>query len=233
MRHFSNCGITRCGTIVRMLIPLALFVLLAAAQVAGDTVTTTLTIYPGWNLIGLPTVPVYPAPPDTFSTYQDGSLTGADAIDGNLERWNLTTQGLEQWNFFTSTFGNMEHGDGYWLYRNDSSAGTESYTAVDVSGDQLISLPKMGFTLVGYPNNTPTSTEFSTLMVTDGTQSLSIQDARDRGWSYGSAQYWRPAGGLGVTGLEDEFPDKTTLDKGEGYWFYAEMDGVAVIVPGL
>lgn len=211
----------------------ATLVLSVSLSAIAAPVTTSLTVYKGWNLIGFPTVPLNPAPPDVFSSYSDGGNTGGDAIDGKLYRWNPISGSLPGWDTFTTTWGNILIGDGYWLFRDDDASETFSYQGVDVSGDHWLSLPRAGWTLIGYPNNTPANVSYDALLVTNGIVTKSMTDAVADGWIADVAYYYvNASGSLKTTGIPDAFPDKTTLDKNEGYWFFTNQDNLALIVPG-
>lgn len=196
-------------------------------------VTTSLTVYNGWNLVGFPTVPLAPAPTDVFSGYTDDGNTGGDAIDGKLYRYNPILRSLLAWDTFTTTWGNILIGDGYWLYKNDAGAETFSYQGVDVSGDHWLSLPRAGWTLIGYPNNTPASVSYEALLVTNGIVTKSMTDAVADGWIADIAYYYSNSlRSLRTAGLPDAFPNKLTIDRNEGYWFFTNQDNLALIVPG-
>lgn len=217
----------------RLLLALCL-ALLAPAVARSAPISISLTIRHGWNLVSLQGAPLLPLPPDVFSAYTDDGDTGADAIDGNLYRFNPITSSLLAWDTFTTTWGGMLAGDGFWIYRSDATVANVTVTALDVSGDHWISLPRGEIqNLIGYPDNSPVSMSFADLQVTDGVDTLSIEEARDEGWINGFAYYYsNPLGSQRTTGLEDEFPDKETLDRGEGYWIQANIDDLALIVPG-
>lgn len=215
----------------------AAILLIGAVFANAAAVTTNIPIAPGWNLIGLPTVPLTPDPGSVFASYTDSGtgLTGMDAIDGNLYRWDPIAGGLVGYaEISPADFGNMLLGDGFWVFRNGTDTGTCSYQGVDVSGDHWISLPKAGWTLIGYPNNTPTSVDYSNLLVTNGIKTDSMTDAAyTDGWISDTGYFWNnSAGGLGTVGLADAFPDTTLLNTQQGYWIYTNVDNLALIVPG-
>lgn len=213
----------------------AAILLISAVIALAAPVTTNITINHGWNLIGLPTVPLTPDPASVFASYSDSGtgLTGMDAIDGNLDRWDPVAGLVGYAEISPAEFGNMLLGDGFWVFRNGTDTGTVSYQGVDVSGDHWISLPKAGWTLIGYPNNTPTSVDYSNLLVTNGIKTDSMTDAAyTDGWISDTAYSWSPTAGLGTVGLPDAFPDTTTMTTMRGYWIFTNVDNLALIVPG-
>jgi len=193
-------------------------------------VPTPITVYQGWNMIGFPTVPLAPGPADVFITYGAQGMTGGDAVEYNLFRYDPIARSLRPWNLDAAGWGNILIGDGYWLYRTDAASATFSYQGVDVSGDHWLSLPRAGWTLVGYPNNTPTSVNYEDLLVTNGIVTKSIVDAIDEGWLSETAfNYNNAARSLQPIGVDAV---RTTLEKNKGYWFYTYQDNLALIVPG-
>ncbi len=193
-------------------------------------VTSSMTVYKGWNMIGFPTVPLAPSAADVFSGYSDQGMTGGDAVAYNLYRYNPILRSLIPWDPDDASWGNILIGDGYWLYRTDAASATFSYQGVDVSGDHWLSLPRAGWTLIGYPNNTPTSVNYENLLVTNGIVTKPIVDAINEGWLSEYAFYYNNASrSLQMVGVDG---DRTTLEKNNGYWFYTNQDNLALIVPG-
>lgn len=199
-------------------------------SVVAAPVSTPMTVYGGWNMIGFPTVPLSPSPADVFANYSDQGMTGGDAVAYHLSRYNPVTRSLTDWDPDDPFWGNILIGDGYWLYKEDAGTQTFSYQGVDVSGDHWLSLPRAGWTLIGYPNNTPAQVNFEDLLVTNGIVTKPIVDAINDAWidefaiTYDNAT--RSNKDVGVDG------DYTTLQKGKGYWFRTKLDNLALIVPG-
>lgn len=209
----------------------ATVVLISAVSGFAAPVDTTVTVHPGWNLISVPAVPLNPAPADVFA-----SAGGTPFIDGKLYRWDSVNGSMEQWDEFSSTFGNILLGDGYWLFKDSAGDANVTFSSVEVNGDHWISLPRTGWNLIGYPNSNPASATYESLKVTNGIETLDIAAAAApaKAWVSASAYWWdNAAGSMKSVGIPDEFPDKESLEKNEGYWFYTNQDNLALIVPGL
>lgn len=202
--------------------------LIGATAAMAAPVNTSLTVSNGWNLISLPTVPLDPDPLTVFS-----SIGGESAIDGKLIRYDPVLRSNLTWDPFSDEFGNMLLGDGYWLFRQEAGSASFTYTGVDVSGDHWLSLPRAGWTLLGYPNNTPATLPFENLLVTNGIETKSITDAINAGWISDSAITYNTAFKSNETvGIPDAFPDLENLESGRGYWFFTNVNNLALIVPG-
>ncbi|NOY79395.1 MAG: hypothetical protein GXP31_00165 [Kiritimatiellaeota bacterium] len=76
-----------------------------AVRVFLGTLTTTLTLSPGWNLIALPMQPTLSAPADLFSD----PVARTPVFSGNVWRWDAV-RGV----YRVATA--IEAGQGYWLY---------------------------------------------------------------------------------------------------------------------
>lgn len=187
----------------------------------------------GWNLISLPAIPTNPDPGAVFDEFGGG-------LDGRMYRWDAATQSLTMYDVWApEAFGNMLLTDGYWL---DLSYVPQGQTNVCFEGitdndntDMWISLPKAGWSIIGCPFSYPV--DMGTIEVTDGTVTVPIATARDNRWINTLGYWWDnsiPGGGGGslkTMGLEDEWPETTTLEPWHGYWIQVLKDNIALIVP--
>lgn len=198
-----------------------------AVSASAAPVTSTITLGKGWNMIGLPTVPLDPAPEQVFA-----DLAGTQDIEGAIVRWDPIARSNVPYSTLDPGFGNVLIGDGYWVLKTTDGTLNNNYQGVDVSGDHWISLPRKGWTLMGYPNNTPASVDFANLLVTNGIETKTIDDAINAGWVSNYAFTWDN----GVRSLlsvgSDGLTDLASLEKGKGYWFQSLVDNLALIVPG-
>lgn len=206
------------------------FALLAATMVLGIAVsasaapvTSTITLGTGWNMIALPTVPLNPAPD---AVLQD--LANVQDVDGNIVRWDpINRSNVQFYSFDPESFGNLLIGDGYWVLKTTSGSLTASYQGVDVSGDHWISLPRKGWTLIGYPNNTPASKIYDDVLVTNGIETKSMEDAIGAGWVNDFAFTWDNGNrSLLSVSLSSDVGDLVELEKGKGYWFQTDRKSV-------
>ncbi len=202
----------------------AVLVAVTAAGATAAPVTANIPVTSGWNLVGCPAVPLNPDPTSVFAGYLDG-----------LIRWDPLKAGGPGYVFYDEfapeEFGNILLGEGYWVLKASAGSGTVSYSGADVSGDHWISLPKAGWTLVGYPNMTPTTTAYENLLVTNGIETKSMADAVAAGWIDGVCLAWIN-GAYDSVGLPDQFPSYEELQQGKGYWFKTNIDNLALIIPG-
>jgi len=202
----------------------AMLVAVTAVASVAAPVATNIPVVQGWNLIGCPTVPLDPAPGSVFAGYTDLIL-----------RWDPLKAGgagyVSYDEFSPEDFGNVLLGDGYWVFKSSAGSGNVSYSGADVSGDHWISLPKAGWTLIGYPNLTPTSVRYDALLVTNGIETKSMADAYAAGWISDSGLIW-VGGGYASVGLPDAFPSYEEISGGQGCWLFTNVDNLALIVPG-
>jgi len=201
----------------------AALVAVTAAGAMAAPVTANIPVTQGWNLVACPAVPLNPDPAAVLGPLADGAL-----------RWDpITRRYIAYDEFSPEAFGNILLGDGYWVFRTSAGSGTISYSGADVSGDHWISLPKAGWTLVGYPNMTPTSKAYEALLVTNGIETKSMAAAVAAGWIADSALGWNPSlRRYETVGLPDAFPDLENLQINKAYWFQTLVDNLALIIPG-
>lgn len=202
----------------------AMLVAVTAVASVAAPVTTNISVTPGWNLVGCPTVPLDPAPGSVFAGYL-----------GGLIRWDPLKSGGAAYVFYDEfmpeEFGNILLGDGYWVLKDTAGSGTVTYSGADVSGDHWISLPKAGWTLVGYPNLTPATKAYADLLVTNGIETKSMSDAVTALWIDAACLAWNNNQYADV-GIPDVFPTFENLESGKGYWIKTNVDNLALIVPG-
>jgi hypothetical protein len=91
-----------------------------------------------------------------------------------------------------------------------------------------ISLPKAGATLVGYPFLEPT--DITTCLMTDGSQTVTLEEAMANGWFDGMAQGWDSTIQSYVpVGVFPWYSHQ--LDPFHGYWITTYQDNLALIIP--
>jgi len=216
----------------------AAMALALAVSVCAAPTSTSLTVAPGWNLIGLPTAPINWTVPEVFS----GLIAAGWDTELNLNRWDaINASTIEYSQFSADAFGNMLLGDGYWLNNTTGATQTFSYDGADVTGDHWISLPTAGWTLIGYPNYGRDSVPFDEVKVTDGKTTKSMAEAISAGWLQDFALTWDAVNSSFLeVGTSDSFYPLKDMEKGKGYWFLSLRDpatpdvdrAFALIIPG-
>ena len=203
---------------------------LASAVVTDHNYTVTA----GWNLLGLPGIPLNPDPSKPH--YQLPGVFGSIPVDGRLYRFDAATQGLyayDEWAEPPTTFGNMLLADGYWLKAD--SGGNISYSGLNDNDamDVWVSMPRTGWILMGNPFSY--SFPWQNAKVTDGNVTVDIETAaRTNGWLE-SVGYWfnNQTQGLIEIGLPDDYSPSDTLQPWHGYWFRSKVDKIALIFPSI
>lgn len=220
---------------------LVCLMVLASFLLAGSVFAYSEVIYPapngttGANWIALRGVPF---DPDPIAIFGD-----VDLIDGMIARLDPTSGGTEDyWSFQEpgGPFGGMLLGDGYWL--NSTSQYTINYDGApdglpDGAGqktDMWISLPGVtgregGFHWIGHPFNH--EVPFVNVMVTDGTQTISVLDAIEAGWLDG---YWAylDAPSQGTLNVDpEELMGSPNLEPGRMYQVFTRKANLALIIP--
>lgn len=201
---------------------LAFLVISAAALAVVDDFPFTLSN--GKTLMALPGVPLEPAPTSVF-----GSIT----IDQRLTRWNADSQGWITYSQFSpSQFGNLLIGEGYWMKTTTSGLGINYQGLTDTDTmDIWISLPKVGYNLIGNPFSV--NYPWVNAKVTDGNETISITEARSRLWLKSKMDYWD--GDLQSwrsVGISIDFPTTQQLLPWHGYYLktLAGHDRLALIL---
>lgn len=202
---------------------LPLLVLATAAYGA----TATITIERGDNWLAPPLIPFNPDPVAIFGSY----------LNYGIARWDDPGQSVVVYDEFDpASYGGVLLGDGIYTNNTSGSVVIKQYDGVPRSylSDVWISLPGStgpvngGDHWVGHPFDADVN--FSDLLVTDGTQTITIVQAANNGWidRTWTAYY---SGSIVVVGPEDEFPDYTVLQSGHMYYFKTYRDNLALIVP--
>ncbi|MDI6829238.1 MAG: hypothetical protein QME62_12225 [Armatimonadota bacterium] len=179
-------------------------------------------IWPGWNLISIPGIPLNPDPPTIF---------GSIPISPNkLFRFDAATKSFIAFDEWTPyEFGGMLLTDGYWLL--STAACRFSYEGLDDNEtmDVWVSLPKTGWTLMGNPFNR--EYYWADTKVTDGNITVSLEDAgRTHNWLSTTAWWWdAQSQSLGTLGLPDDFPSAESMAAWHGYWVESYVDKIALI----
>jgi len=213
-----------------------LLVLLLGMQVLGPVTAGIVTItspspgnpdalWPGWNVIAMPGIPLDPNPPSVF---------GELPIDNVLCRWSNLDQ---SWKFYDpwspQEFGNVLLTEGYYYYYQPGGPTQISYSGLNDADtmDVWVSLPKTGWHLIGNPFNH--SYQWPGTKLTDGNVTVSLETAaRTPGYEWlDSIGWWWEASSqsLKTIGLEDDFPDTTQMEHWHGYWVQTRVDKIAMI----
>ena len=114
-----------------------------------------------------------------------------------------------------------------------SAASTISYQGISNTGaaDMRISLPKTGWSLISLPFESPVL--WSEVLVTNGSSTLSQQDAIAAGWIGRIAFTWDNQtsnfGYVGTGARGSRFDD--SLRPWHAYWISTYRDDLALIVP--
>jgi hypothetical protein len=180
------------------------------------------TFAAGWNLISLPIAPVDPDPATVF---------GALPISGRLYRYDVATKGyIGYYTFDPGPFGEMECGEGYWLYCDASS--TVTYQGYANDGPQSIALAGGWWSLIGHPFQTAVAlADCQVRRVSDG-EVRTFAEAASAGWVEPPAYTWSPSL-VSYQAIDLEVPPAADdhLRAWAGYWFSTGPDAVELIVP--
>jgi len=203
-----------------LLLVFSAVLVISAAAIAVEA-PFPYTLSAGKNLVAMPAVPLNPDPAAVF----DGI-----PIEGVLIRWDAATQSsraYDEWD--PDYFGNVLIGEGYWITTaSGASSSYQGLTDTD-SMDIWISLPKAGRNLIG----NPFSYEYTwgDAKVTDGNETISLEQARDRGWLNSVALWWdASAGSSRDVGLTDDWCYTDVLYPWHGYWVTSNIDKIALIL---
>ena len=191
--------------------------------VAKSTVSApTGTITTGLNLFSLPYVPTDPT--------ASAALVGIP-IHTRLFRWDNATQAFISYDQTQPVvFGSTCPSEGYALF--STAARTFSFEGLpNPTVDARIALPVKGWTLIGYPFLT--ATLWDHCLVTDGSRTLSLNDAVAAGWIGRIAFTWDSASGnfgyVGTGARGSRFDD--SLRPWKAYWLATYQNGLALIIP--
>ena len=186
-----------------------------------DVVSTPPGFYGiGWNMTG---VPVQPTNPDASAVFHDLVSLG-NVITNNLYRYEPGVG----YAMYPLHFSNVSRGLGYWLW----VATTGPSTVVSVAGEIAttdVQLPLLqGWNLIGHPFPQPVL--LSTCQVTNGTTTVSFDNAVAAAWIMGALYYWEPAGGYRVL-RSAGFGHDDSLRPWRGYWIRTNTPELRLIVP--
>ena len=204
------------GRIIRLRRQSDIVVSAAAAVTAPTELVGT-----GFNLISLPYVPTDPSPSVVF---------GTSNLTDKLFRWDNTTQAFVGYDLANpNIFGKLSPTQGLALLA--TTAPNVRFQGVPVSADARISVPKTGWSLIAEPFTN--AVLWNHVMVTDGTRTLTLQDAITAGWIGRIAFTWDVAsanwGYVGTGARGSRFDD--SLRPWRGYWITTYRDNLAIIIP--
>ena len=205
-------------------------VALFAVGAGAMAVTYSTTLYVGQNLVAPPGVPFNPDPPAVFLDNGGNPIP----IMFALTRWDAALQSYEPYNPFGGNYGGVLLGDGAWLpvdtqvvWQYDGAPDGLPDTGGTMT-DMWISLPKAGLTLIGHPFNH--NVVFANCLMTDGTQTITMDAARTAGWTDALIFGWDGVGQSYMNiGIDPWWlPD---LEAYRGYWMTTFQDNLALIIP--
>lgn len=205
---------------------------LFATTLAASAEKVNVPLFTGLNMLAAPQAPIYAEAPETV--FADASSNPL-SIGFNLTRWDAVNKGYIAYSpFNTADYGGVLLGDGAW-YTSDADVVWQYDAAPnglpDASGvktDMWISLPAAGLALFGNPFND--SIDWISCLMTDGTQTVSVEQAANLGWFDGSCIEWS-AQDQGYTTVGTMPWYKQTIDPGHAYWITTAQDNLALIVP--
>jgi len=177
------------------------------------------TIYQaGKALFSLPYEPVDPAP---------ATVMGSIPIDGRLIQWRRATQSsiaYDEWD--PDFFGNLSLDQGYWL--TVDSPYTITYQAYPgYAGSREQSLPKAGWNIIGCPF--PTEHKWADMRITNGTTTVSLEQARDNGWLNSVGVWWDSEyQSSRDVGLTDDYCFTDYLQPWHGHWLRTYVDNLTL-----
>lgn len=195
----------------------------------------TFDLYPGYETVACPIVPFDPEPSAVFNglDFENGSpaLMRMDAVSKNLVTYDY-------WSMPDTAFGGILLGDGYLVWNDTGASATMTINGVpdgvpDALGnktDMWISLPKAGWSLIGYPYNTPLTIDQDTgdpIFFTDGTSVKRWDAAVTAGWIGDNIQRFN---GIGWSLAGFNYYDEDQLLPGKGYYIYTNVDNLAMII---
>lgn len=202
--------------------------------------------------MSLPEIPVFLGgnspgfPPDVL----DEIAWIGPGLDGRLTRWDASSQSIAGWDSSSpqamAYFGSLLLGDGYWLYVDPAATLPIAYSGIaeNDSIDMFISLPKTGWTLIGYPYSTPTPIsdypcfsgtpyQWENVKVTDGLTTKSLYDASQygAGWVSSTAIWWdSPHKSSRDLGVAEDMAFSESMIAWHGYWVKSFRDNLGLIL---
>lgn len=206
----------------------AMFVLGASAYAT----TVTVALKQGANMIAAPVAP-YDSNPDVVFADTAGN---ALPVAFNLTRFDAVQKGYIPYSPYSSDYGGVLLGDGAWLAMDNDvvwqydGAPNGLPDGSGVKTDMWISLPAAGAALFGNPFNDQIT--FANCLMTDGTQTVSLDQARNLGWFDGTCTGFDAVGqGYVPVGIDPWYAQ--TLDPGQAYWITTNQDNLALIIPAV
>lgn len=173
----------------------------------------------GWNMVS---IPIHPDDPAVESVLSD-LIDAGNLLDNALFRYNGTYE------VYPADFDTMGPGVGYWL-------NVSNPTGIEVPGDEPTApfeIPlRYGWNLIGYPFKG--SVDYWHWKVSNGTTTVSWQDATSGGWVDGLVFAYVPGTGYVTVGPGGEHD---AMEGWKAYWLLAKSAGLRLIVeeqpPGI
>jgi len=129
---------------------------------------------------------------------------------------------------YPTSFTSLTRGRGYWLYLTNVQPSTVVSVAGQVAtGSVSISVPQ-GWSIVGHPFPQPTL--LANCQLSNGITTQSWAGAVAAGWVSHSLYYWDQDRGYLVANV-DGYGNDTSLRPWRGYWLWAGIAGLSLIVP--
>ncbi len=169
-----------------------------------------LTLRQGWNLISLPLSPVFDA---SVQFLLHDCIDDGVSFANNIYRY--TGSGYE---IYPADFGELAVGEGYWIYASKNCTATLKGVPPRLQGENVVSL-NPGWNLIGYPDEQEQL--WANVKVSNGTLTLSVEQAVQEGWLSQIAYYYEPGYGYRATSVEGG--DDAYMRPGRAYWIYANM----------
>ena len=172
----------------------------------------------GKSLFSLPYEPINPDP---------AVVMAGIPIDGLLVQWHRATQSsraYDEWD--PDFFGNLSLDQGYWL--TVDSPYTINYQAYGgYAGSREQSLPKAGWNIIGCPF--PTEHKWADMRITNGTTTVSLEQARDNGWVNSVGIWWDSEyQSSRDVGLPDDYCFTDYLQPWHGHWLRTYVDNLTL-----
>ena len=193
------------------------FDLSSAGQIGVSSPSSTI-YQAGKSLFSLPYEPIDPDP---------AVVMAGIPIDGLLVQWHRATQSsraYDEWD--PDFFGNLSLDQGYWL--TVDSPRTITYQAYPgYAGSREQSLPKAGWNIIGCPF--PTEHKWADMRITNGTTTVSLEEARDNGWLNSVGVWWDSVNQSSRdVGLPDDWCYTDNLQPWHGHWFRTYIDDLSL-----
>jgi hypothetical protein len=215
--------------IQRTLVLLVAMLALSAASVGADeglvaANETGGTLWDEWNLVSLPVDPLDDRPRAVFDEVGDPLFLCTYNTAAEAFSW------VDKPASAAGTAGTLtEVGPlgGYWVAVRDASQVPEfGVSGSPLTGEQAIDLPDAGWHMVGVPYDVEWRTgSGSSISVTYGTQTVSLEQAIANGWIYKTIWEWDAATQEWITTTVSV---GTTLDPWKGYWIYTNVSDLVL-----